>query len=166
MHPQMPLTATSTRVFSLSVQNSETAPRVAAKVPAVLMPSSRAFPDPHHRLYEQRRSRHRHHELLRINIPNRILDEASDGMHGSSTSLQVWLREDTLRAHLSSSITKPTPCFFSMQNQADETFPSKFQPRNSDVIFMSSQHDAPESNLLVATRGDRFIAYGPPRPVN
>lgn len=112
MHPQMPLTATSTRVFSLSVQNSETAPRVAVKVPAVLMPSSRAFPDPHHRLYEQRRSRHRHHELLRINIPTRILDEASDGMHGSSTSLQVWLREDTLRAQLSSSMTKPTPCFF------------------------------------------------------
>lgn len=53
-----------------------------------------------------------------------------------------------------------------MQNQADKTFPSKFQPRNLDVIFMSSQHDAPESNLLVVTRGDRLVAYGPPRPVN
>jgi hypothetical protein len=59
------LSTGTTRVFSLSVQNSETAPRVTATV--VLMPSSRAFPDPH-RLYEQRRSRHRHHEMLRISI--------------------------------------------------------------------------------------------------
>jgi hypothetical protein len=56
--------------------------------------------------------------------------------------------------------------FFPTQNQADETFPSKFQPRNSDVIFMSSRHDALGSNLFVVTCGDGFLAYRPPRLVN
>lgn len=54
------------------------------------------------------------------------------------------------------------PVFFLTQNQADETFPSEFQPRNSDVMFMSSRHDALGSNLFVMTCGDKFVAYGAP----